>query len=120
MIYVKVKVDLSGLDDFMESFEPGGEVQKFIDEEFIKHCDPYVPRDVGVLAESPYLSTDIGSGEIVYDTPYAAKLYDSPELNFQGKDNVPARGAYWAERMWADRGDEIIRGAKEKAGGRNR
>lgn len=110
-----VKIDLAGLDAALKPLEPGGAVQMFIDNEFIKHCEPYVPRDTGMLADSAWLSTDIGSGQIVYDTPYAQKVYTSPELNFQG---APMRGAYWAERMWADRGSEIVSGAAKIAGGR--
>ena len=110
-----VKIDLAGLDTALKPLDPGGDVQKFIDNEFIKHCEPYVPRDTGMLADSAWLSTDIGSGEIVYDTPYAQKVYTTPELNFQG---APMRGAYWATRMWEDRGSEIVGGAAKIAGGR--
>ena len=110
-----VSIDLAGLDAALKPLDPGGEVQTFIDTEFIKHCEPYVPRDTGMLEDSPWLSTDIGSGEIVYNTPYAKKMYTSPELNFQG---APMRGAFWAERMWADHGDDITNGAAKLAGGR--
>jgi hypothetical protein len=111
-----VEIDLAGLDARIAPLKPGGEVQVFIDTEFIKHCDPYVPRDTGMLADSAWLSTDIGSGQIVYNTPYAEKVYKSPELNFQG---APMRGAFWATRMWADRGDQIMDGAAIIAGGRS-
>lgn len=110
-----VSVDLAGLATALAPLNPGGEAQAFVDNEFIKHCEPYVPRDAGMLADSAWLSTEIGSGRIVYNTPYAQKMYTSPELNFQG---APMRGAFWAERMWADRGDEITEGAAKRAGGR--
>lgn len=110
-----VKIDLSGLDDALKPLTTGGEVQMFIDNEFIKHCEPYVPFDTGMLARSAWLSTDIGSGQIVYETPYAEKVYTSPEMNFQG---APMRGANWAPRMWADRGAELVAGATKIAGGR--
>lgn len=110
-----VSIDLAGLDTALQPLKPGGEVQMWIDNEFIKHCEPYVPRNQGVLAGSAWLSTEIGSGQIVYDTPYAEKMYRNPELNF---NEAPMRGAFWAERMWADRGEEITAGAAKLAGGR--
>lgn len=110
-----VSIDLAGLDAALEPLNPGGEVQTWFDNEFIKHCEPYVPRDAGMLAGSAWLSTNIGSGQIVYNTPYAKKMYTSAELNFR---DAPMRGAFWAERMWADRGDEITAGAAKLAGGR--
>lgn len=113
-----VSIDLTGLDTALEPLKPGGEVQTWFDNEFIKHCEPYVPRKEGVLAGSAWLSTEIGSGQIIYSTPYAEKMYTSPELDFRGKDDSPARGAFWAERMWADRGEEIVQGAAKRAGGR--
>lgn len=114
---LRVKINMSDFDTMLKvrGLDPYGHVQQFIDTEFIKHCEPYVPRDTGMLAESAWLSTAIGSGEVVYNTPYAAKVYSSPELNFQG---APMRGAYWALRMWADRGKEIMDGAAKIAGGR--
>jgi len=110
-----VSIDLTGLDTALEPLNPGGEVQIWFDNEFIKHCEPYVPRDTGMLADSAWLSTNIGSGQIVYNTPYAKKVYTSSELNFQG---APMRGAFWAKRMWEARGDEITAGAAKLAGGR--
>ena len=112
-----VKIVMSDIDTILSKrgLGPHGAVQAFIDAEFIKHCDPYVPFDTGMLKTSPWFSTDIGSGQVVYDTPYAEKNYKNPDLNFQG---APMRGANWAERMWADRGEDIIEGAAKMAGGR--
>lgn len=111
-----VKIDLKELDSALAPLRPGGKVQIFLDTEIIKHCDPYCPRDTGMLAGSAWLSTDIGSGQIVYNTPYAEKVYTTPELNFQG---APMRGAFWAPRMWADRGKEIMQGTAKLAGGKS-
>lgn len=110
-----VSIDLAGLDTALQPLKPGGEVQIWFDNEFIKHCEPYVPWASGTLAHSAWFATAIGSGQIVYDTPYAEKMYRNPELNF---NEAPMRGAFWAERMWAARGDEITEGAAKLAGGR--
>ena len=49
--------------------------QELLDLAFIKDTDPFVPMRQGTLASSALRSTDIGSGEIVYDTPYARHMY---------------------------------------------
>lgn len=52
-----------------------GHVQKTVDAAVIRECFPYVPFDEGILAGSANTATEIGSGEVVYDTPYARYLY---------------------------------------------
>lgn len=95
--------------------EDGGSVQRFIDSEVLRLCDPYVPRDNGHLIDSGELNTVIGSGEVVYDTPYARRWYYEP-AKFQGE---PMRGNYWFERMKNEGGKEkILRGAAAIAGGK--
>ena len=49
-----------------------------------------------------------------YATPYIRYIWSHPEWNFNG---APMRGAYWAQRSWADNGDDIVRGAAQIAGG---
>ncbi len=121
----------AGLDE-------GGIAQKQLDESFLKYCDPYLPFDSGMLRDSGYTATEIGSGEIVWNVPQAHYLYEgilyvdpktgkgaffSPDYGFwsrPGVQKVPSdreleyhggglRGKRWAERMWADRGEDIIR-----------
>lgn len=88
--------------------EEGGRVQQMVDAEFLKNVEPYVPLDLagkyenpGNLVNSGILNTVIGSGEIVWDTPYARNLYYHNDYNFQGS---PLRGAYWADRYLQDGG----------------
>lgn len=48
-----------------------------------------VPHDVGTLSQSGAVSTPLASqsadpvAEVTYDTPYAARLHEHPEYNFQ-------------------------------------
>lgn len=92
----------------------GGTVQKLIDAEIIRRCDPKVPFRTGALKDSAQTSTAIGSGVIVYNTPYARRMFYNPQYHFNG---APERGAFWAQRMWAEDGDDIVRMAAEAAGG---
>lgn len=140
-------LDLDGLRDALEArgLTPGGKVQKFIDSEVIRRCDPKVPFATGVLKHSAITASVIGQGMVVYATPYARYLYygevygpnipryEAGELagfwSPPGKkkhptgrkltyNGAPERGAFWFERMKAESGDDIIQGAAALAGGR--
>lgn len=90
-------------------------VQKYIDSEVLRLCNPKVPFRSGDLARSGVINTKIGSGEVRYSTPYARRMYYHPEYSFTG---APERGAYWFERMKKNGGkEEILKGAAKIAGG---
>lgn len=121
-----------------------GAVQKFIDSEVIRQCEPYVPFDEGVLTASAWTATDIGSGLVVYDTPYAHYQYYGEvygpnipmtiggELTFRSPKGQPKyptgrklqystevhplAGSHWFDRMIADHKEDIINGARKVAG----
>lgn len=98
--------------------DSNGAVQRYIDSECLRLCDPLVPKDTGALKQSGIAHTQVGSGEIRYRTPYARRWYYMP-ADFQegeGKAN-PWRGNYWFERMKNDHKDKILAGAKKIAGG---
>lgn len=82
----------------------GGEIQRYIDSEVLRRCEPYVPRDTGGLIRSGVRNTEIGSGQVVYNTPYARRWYYEP-AKFQG---APKRGNYWFDRMCNEGGREAI------------
>ena len=146
-----MKLDLQPVNDVLKQagLENGGAVQKQIDESFLRECEPYLPFDSGMLRDSGITSTKIGSGQVIWDTPYAhylyeGKLYVDPitgkgafyneNYGFWSRPNtqkVPSdrelefhggglRGKKWAERMWADHSQDIIREAQAVAnqGGR--
>lgn len=94
--------------------EKGGEVQRFIDSEVLRLCEPYVPFDQGILIESGIINTEIGSGQVRYRTPYARRWYYMP-ADFQ---ESPRRGNYWFERAIHQNGgkDQILTGAQKLAG----
>ena len=113
---LNTRIEIDRLQDILErrGLEPGGEVQQFVDSEVLRLCDPYVPKDTGMLIKSGILHTTIGSGEVVYDTPYARACYYVP-AKFQG---APKRGNYWFDRMKNEGGKEkILIGAAKIAGG---
>lgn len=81
-----------------------GEIQRYIDSEVLRRCEPYVPRDTGELIRSGVRNTEVGSGKVVYNTPYARRWYYEP-AKFQG---APKRGNYWFDRMCNEGGREAI------------
>lgn len=88
-----------------------GEVQKFIDSEVLRLTDPYVPMDSGELKRSGTKHTKIGSGKVIYKTPYARRQY----FNNKGRG---LRGRQWFHRSKVDNKDTILKGAIKKAGAR--
>ena len=56
--------------------EKGGRVQRFIDQKVIDGCRDYVPASPNqVLKNSAQSSTEIGSGQVIWNTPYAHYQY---------------------------------------------
>lgn len=97
--------------------DKSGEVQKFIDSECLRLSDGKIPKDTGALTQSGVANTKVGSGEVVWATPYARRMYYHPEYNFS---QSPERGAYWFERMKQQYKDQILKGAAKIAGGRSK
>ena len=65
----------------------------------------------GFLAENSVTETD--QPELTHNAPYARKQYY--ENNGNG-----LRGSHWTERMWADRGKEIIQSVAAYCGGKTK
>lgn len=89
--------------------------QCFIDSEVLRLCGPYTPFQTGMLQASGTLGTVIGSGEVAWVAPYAAAQYYTTSAS---RSYDARRGNQWFERMKADHGQAIIRGAKRIAGGK--
>ena len=115
------------------------DAQSFVDSECIRLMVPYTPMLNGILMKSPVLGTDIGSGHIYYLSPYARYQYYGKLMvssitgsayasmgekkvltNVDLKYNLSGtgqQGPYWFERMKADKGAQILKGAARYAGG---
>lgn len=65
-------------DDILAAFglDDHGRVQRTIDQSVIDYCRPYIPASPNrILEDSAQASTDIGSGLVVWNTPYAHYQY---------------------------------------------
>ena len=94
--------------------DEGGRVQQYIDTQCLQLCGPMIPKDTGALINSGITNTKIGSGEVIWSTPYARRWYYMP-ANFQ---ESPERGNYWFDRMKAQYKDKILEGAKRLTNGK--
>lgn len=84
----------------------GGDAQKKLDSEVLKISESYVPHRTGELMKSGKRGTKIGQGFVVYNTPYARRMWYGKKYRFNG---APRRGAFWAIRAWADHGEGVIK-----------
>ncbi|PSL41706.1 minor capsid protein [Salsuginibacillus halophilus] len=90
---MRVSVDMQGAHRKLQSALSGG--QEVLDSEVIKASNQYVPMDQGYLRDSALQNSQIGSGVIVWSTPYAARLYYNPHYNFSGDSNPNAQGLWF-------------------------
>lgn len=102
------------------------QAQMFVDSEVLRLCDPLTPMRSKALILSGTLATDVGSGMVQYNVPYAryqyyGKLMVGPapkklteiDLTYEG---APQRGAFWFERMKANDAKAILKGAGKIVG----
>ena len=90
--------------------------QKWLDNEVLKDSNPYVPMRTGNLAGSGIRGTTLGSGKVIYNTPYSRKMYYGINLNFS-KAKHPKACAQWFEKAksqykssWINGVNKIIKG----------
>lgn len=73
-----------------------GTAQAKFDTEVLRLCDKYVPFDTGTLKNSAQLASNIGGGELIWNTPYAKKVY------YVSGSTDGLRGRNWGDRCKAD------------------
>jgi hypothetical protein len=70
---VRVDIDVAAL--LQKSVALQQRAQRALDSEILRTTEPYVPFRTGVLARSATLNTLLGTGRIVWATPYARRRY---------------------------------------------
>lgn len=90
--------------------------QHVLDAQVLKDTTPYVPMDTGNLANSGVRATNIGSGSVTWDAPYAARqYYDAPN---KANDVHPLATTFWFEAAKAACKATWLRVAKRAGGSR--
>jgi len=72
---VDVDVDINVVQTLAHVNTAFGRAQKWLDNEILKDSEPFVPFDTGALTRSGQMGTVLGSGILVYNTPYAKAQY---------------------------------------------
>lgn len=110
---VDVKLDTAKINSRLKS--GNSRAQKWLDNEVIKDCTPFVPRLTGELERSGVSGTKIGSGVVVWNKSYANRQY-------YGYFNHSVQSHPKACRTWFETAKSLnkpkwIAGAKKLGGG---
>lgn len=92
------------------------QAQKYLDNEVLKDCTPYVPMNTGNLFLSGQRGTVLGNGDIVYNAPYARACYYRIHLHFS-KAKHPKACAQWFESAKAEKKSSWVKGVNSVIGG---
>ena len=88
------------------------QAQKWLDNEVLKDCGPYVPFRYGHLFRSGITATKVGSGEVEYNAPYAKRVYYGSGMHFS-KDKHPQACAQWFEKAKGVNKEKWLDGVKK-------
>ena len=88
--------------------------QKWLDNEVLKDCQPFVPMRTGNLMNSGLTGTTLGKGKVIYTAPYARRMYYGVNFHFS-KDKHPQACAQWFEKAKAINKEKWLNGAQSIA-----
>lgn len=112
MTNIRLEIDVQQvINRFDQRFQ---QAQKYLDSEVLRCSAPYVPMrevDGGTLMKSGTLGTKLGSGQVIYNAPYAKKMYYGINYHFS-KDKHPQACAQWFEKAKATNKDDWVNGVK--------
>lgn len=89
--------------------------QQLLDQQVLKDSNYYIPKDKSNLEGSGIRSSLIGQGKIIWDTPYARRLYYNPKYNFSKDMNPNARGLWFEAAKRENKSDWLELVKKEFA-----
>lgn len=110
---VKVKTDFSGVLKKVKS--KSERTQAVLDEQVLKDSNFYAPEDESTLIGSSIIASEIGKGKLVWDTPYARRLYWNPDYNFSTDTNENA-GGKWFERAKSEHLEDWLKITQSEVG----
>lgn len=97
---IKIELDLPKINQKFFSPQKQAECSAKV-AEFMK---PFVPRETGTLMEDYSIEQD----EIIYNAPYASKMYCGNNLNFS-KEMNPLATSHWDKAMMSAKGNELAK-----------
>lgn len=108
----KIKIDFTGVQKKVKSKKE--KIRYAIAEQVRKDSNYYAPEDNGDLIESSTKASKLEDGIIIWDTPYARRMYWNPQYDFSKDKNPNAQGK-WFEKAKSEHLDEWIDIGKEEA-----
>lgn len=93
MITSNTVIDLSGIEDKIA--EATAEVKVTFSQQVLKDSNYFIPFDTGNLRDSSLIHSDFEAGLLVWETPYARRLYFNPQYNFHKDENPNASGLWY-------------------------
>lgn len=121
MSFLSCVFDMKSVDELLSDrgLENGGKVQKEFDTEILRLNGRYVPFLTGALQQSAWHATEVGSGVVVYKTPYAHKQYYEGRVpDSAQRSRSDLRGRYWFERMKLDHKAYLCEFVAQRTGGK--
>lgn len=93
-VKAEVKLDPNKVKQLHAAIEPSVQMSVMAVKTQINE-DKVVPKDIGELERSAFMRKKSRSKyQLVYDTPYARRLYWHPEYNFRTDKNSNAQGLW--------------------------
>ena len=89
-----VKVDVK-FDDIYKLLERTKNVKRNLSQQVLADSNYFIPKDTGELEQSSLIHSDFENGKLVWNTPYAARLYWNPQYNFSTDVNPHASGLWF-------------------------
>jgi hypothetical protein len=108
MIKFNAKIDIDENEIAGRINNAINKAQFALDTQVIKDSNYYAPEDTGELMRSALRASQIGKGQVIWDTPYARRLYYNPQYNFSKDKNPNAQGLWFEkaksvhQRDWAN------------------
>lgn len=109
-----IRIDLRGVGPAVK--EMVKRAQFVLDEQVIKDSNYYIPQDQGFLKDSALSASSVGEGRVVWNTPYARRLYYNPQYHFSKDKNPNAQGLWFEaaksarKKEWEKIANQAIRG----------
>ncbi|GAV13237.1 hypothetical protein [Paenibacillus sp. NAIST15-1] len=68
-----------------------------------------VPKQTGELERSGHVLVEQGTARVIFDTPYARRLYWHPEYNFRTDKNTNAQGKWMEPYLSGDKKEFVVK-----------
>ncbi len=130
---IYVELDMMSFKEFQKQYGFDGANQLFFTEKIYEFSEPYTPKYKGIFIANVSIGIDyihylspqalyLWNGKLMIDPITQKGAFYNPNYGFWSRPNTlkeltnvdlnytdgPLRGAFWTDRMWADKSEEIV------------